>query len=159
MFQNTGGRSTVGKKLGSELFTGNSHTDGVFRHSNGTVSNETIKAKSGDVQNIRWVECHCKILIFNRFIWTTVVGIVQMSIFVTVNGHFIRHQWVQGNDFIFTVSDNLCIGITPKEQMSHECFAEYKRTHFWVRLIVEQSVKRMVNSFFFTAIVSVFVKV
>jgi len=36
-----------------------------------------------------------------------------------------------------SVADNLRVGITPQEKMAHQRFAEYKRSHFRIRLVVE----------------------
>lgn len=38
---------------------------------------------------------------------------------------------------ILAVAINLCAGITAQEQLDHEGFPKYKRTHFRIRLIVK----------------------
>ena len=68
VFQHTTGRRTVCKELGSVLLASNRHSDSVLCHSNGAVTNQTVKAQAWDVQHIRRLKRYRKILIFNGLI-------------------------------------------------------------------------------------------
>ena len=159
VFQHATGSRTICKELGSVLLAGNRHADGVLCHSNGAVANQTVKAQAWDMQHIRRLKRYRKILIFNGFIRATIIGVVQTAVFISVHGHLVGHQRIQGDDLTFAVANDLCIGIAPQKQMGHECFTEHERTHFRVRLIMEQSVQRMVEGFFLATAISVFIKV
>ena len=103
------------------------------------------------MQHIGRLQDNGSILISDCFVLTTVVGVVKMAVFVTVNHHTVWHQRIQGYDFTFTVADDLRIGVTPQKQVRHECFPEYERGHFRIWLIVKQRIQWMVDSFFFAA--------
>ena len=109
------------------------------------------------MQHIRWLKRYGEFLIFYSFVRTTVIGVVQPPILVSVHRHLVRHQGIQSNDFILAVADDLRVGIAPEEQMRHERFPEYKGAHFRIRLIMEQAVERMVERHGLTAAVRVFV--
>ena len=83
---------------------------------------------------------------------------IQLALLIPVNRHLIWHERVQGDHFTFAVANNLCVGVAPQQQVCHEGFAEDKTTHFRVRLIVEEHVKRMVKRFLFAACICVPVK-
>nr|DAO53593.1 MAG TPA: hypothetical protein [Caudoviricetes sp.] len=159
VFQHTAGCSTVSKELGSVFLTGNRHADSILRHCNGTVAHQTVKAESGNMKHIGRLKRDRKLLVFNGFIGTTVVGVVKTAVFISVHRHLVRHQRIQRNDLIFAVADNLGIGIAPQKQMGHEGLSEHERTHFRVRFIVEQSVQRLVEGFFLAATIGVSVEV
>ena len=110
------------------------------------------------MQHIGWLQGYCKFHIFNSLIGTTVIGVIEMSVFIPVHTHLVWHQRVKCHHLVFTVTDNLCVGIAPQKQMGHECLSEHERTHFRIRLIMEQSVKRMVDGFFLAAVIVIFVK-
>ena len=157
VFQHTARCGTVGEELCAVFLTGDSHADGVFRHSDGAVTDQTVKAQTGDVKHIRWLKRYGKLLILNGFIRATIIGVVETPVFISVHRHLVRHQGIQSNDFIFAVADDLRIGVAPKEQMRHECLTKHKRTHLRVRLIVEQTVERMVKRHRLAAAVRVFI--
>ena len=159
MFQHAAWRSAVGEELRAILLTGNSHADGVLRHSNGAVAHQTVKAKTGNVQHIRGVKRYGEVLILDGFVRATVVGVVQPPGFVSVHGHFVRHQGIQRHDLVLAVADDLRVGVAPEEQMRHERFPEHEGTHFRVRLIVEQAVERMIVRHCLAAAVRVFIEV
>ena len=157
VFQHTARSGTIGEELCAVFLTGDSHADGILRHSDGTVTDQPVKAQAGDMQHIREMKRYGKILTFYGFVRATIIGVVQLSVFISVHRHLVGHKRIQSNDFIFTVADDLCIGVAPEEQMCHECFTKHKRTHLRVRLIVEQAVERMVERHCLAAAVRVFV--
>ena len=64
-------------------------------------------------------------------------GIIEFSALIPIHLHLVWHQRIQGNNLTLAVSDYLCIRIAPKQQVCHQRFAEHKRTHLGVRLIVQ----------------------
>lgn len=56
------------------------------------------------MQHIRWLPDNSSILISDCFIMITVVGIIEMAVFVTVNNHTVWYQRLQQmvNGFFFT---------------------------------------------------------
>ena len=92
------------------------------------------------MKHIRGMKRYGKILIFYSFIRATIIGVVQPTGIVSIHRHLVRHQGIQSNDFIFTVADDLCIGVAPKEQVRHKGFPKHEGAHLRVRLIVEQVV-------------------
>ena len=91
VFQHTARRSTVGKEFCSVLFAGNRHADSVLRHSDGTVADQTVKTQAGNVQHIRWEQRYSELLVLNGFIRTTVIGVVQPTLLISVHRHLVRH--------------------------------------------------------------------
>ena len=137
MFQHAARSGTVGEELCTVLLTGDRHADGVLRHSDGTVTDQPVKAQAGDMQHIRGVKRHGEVLILDGFIRPSVIGVVQPPALVSVHRHLVWHKRVQSHDLILTVADDLRIGVAPEEQVRHEGFAEHEGTHLRVRLIVE----------------------
>lgn len=111
------------------------------------------------MQHIGWLKNDCRILIADRFIVASVVGVVEVTVFVTVYHYTIWHQRIQGHDFNFAVADNLRISISPQKQVRHQSFPECKRGYFRVRLIMKQYIQRMVDGFFFAAGIGVVIEV
>ena len=56
VFQHTARSGTVGKEFCAVFLAGNSHADGVLRHSDGTVAHQAVKAQTGDVKHLGRVE-------------------------------------------------------------------------------------------------------
>ena len=109
------------------------------------------------MQHIRWLKSYSELLVLDGFVIATVIGVVQPAVLVSVHRHLVRHQGIQSNDFIFTVADDLCIGVAPKEQVRHKGFPKHEGAHLRVRLIVEQAVERMVERHCLAAAIRVFV--
>lgn len=118
-----------------------------------------IEAESGDMQHIRGLKRYGELLVLDSLVCATIIGVVQPTVFVSVHRHLVGHQRVQGYDLVLSVSDDLCIGVAPEEQMCHECFPEHERTHLRVRLIVEQVVEWMVVCHCLAATIRVFIEV
>ena len=74
-----------------------------------------------------------------------------MSLIIAVNGHTIWHQRVERYDLTFSITDYLGVGIAPQEQMRHQCLTEHEGGHLWIRLIVQESVERMLQGLLLTA--------
>ena len=87
--------------------------------------------------------------------WGIVIGlrvfVIQMSILVPVYRHAVGHQGIERNDLALAVSDDLGIGISPKEKVSHEGLPKDEGTHLRIRLIMQKPVKAVVDGFLFTA--------
>jgi len=83
--------------------------------------------------------------------------VVEVTFIVTVYAHSIGHQRIESDDFTLAISDNLRIGISIKEQVCHQGLTEDKGGHFRIWLIVNQSIQRMLDSFFLATGASVFV--
>ena len=159
VFQHAARSGTVGEEFRTVLLTGDSHADGVLRHSDGAVTDQTVKAQTGDVEHFRGMKRYGEVLILDGFIRATVIGVVKPTGFVSVHRHLVWHQGIQSNDLVLTVADDLRVGIAPEQQVRHERFPEHEGTHLRVRLIVEQVIERMVQSHCLSAAVRVFVEV
>ena len=68
VFQHTARSSAVGEELRTVLLAGNGHADGVLRHSDGAVTDQTVKTQAGNVQHIRWLQRYGELLVFDGFI-------------------------------------------------------------------------------------------
>ena len=159
VFQHTARSGTIGEEFCAVLLTGDSHADGVLRHSDGAVADQTVKAESRYVEYIRGMKRYGKLLVFDGFVRATVIGVVETPIFISVHRHLVGHKRIQSNDFIFTVADDLRVSVAPEKKVRHEGFPEHERTHLRVRLIVEQAVERMVERHCLAAVVRVFIEV
>ena len=88
--------------------------------------------------------------------WCIIIGlrvfVVQMSILVPVYRHTVRHQGIERNDLTLAVSDDLGIGIAPKEKVRHQGFPEDEGTHLRIRLIMQKPVKAVVDGFLLAAV-------
>ena len=137
MFQHTAGGSTIGVELTAIFLCGDGKPDGVLRHCNRAVSHQTIKPQTRNVKDILWLENDRAAFHGMGIIGTELVLIVELTVFIPVNHHSVRHQRIQTDDLILAVADDLGIGIPPEEQVRHERFPERKGCHFWVRLIMQ----------------------
>ena len=158
MLQHATRSRAVGEKLGSVLLAGDGHADGILGHGNGTVANQAIKAKTGDVQHIGGAKIRYSTLHGGRIIGAGGVFVVQLAPPIPIHCHAVWHQRIEGNDLAFSVADHLGIGVPPEKQVGHEGFPEHKGAHFRIRLIVEQMVQRMVEGFLFPTILLVSVQ-
>ena len=159
MLQHATRSRTVGEELGSVFLAGDGHADGVLGHGDGAVAYQAIKAKTGDVQHIGGAKIRYITLHGGCIIGTSRVLVVQLTSPVSIHGHAVWHQRIEGNDLAFSVADHLGIGIPPEKKMCHEGFPKHKGTHFRIRLVVEQMVQRMVEGFFFPTVLLVTVQV
>ena len=151
MFQHTARCSTVGIELTAVLFGCNGKADGILRHSDGTVTNKTVKTETGNMKNIGWFQNHGAAFHGRCIIRRKVVFVVKLPVFIPVYPHAVRHQRIQTDHFALSVADDLCVGIAPQEQMGHQRFPKHKGCHLRVWLVMEQKIKRMVKSLLFTA--------
>ena len=113
MFQNTARSSAVGKELGSVLLGGDGKADGVFRHSDGTVSHKTVKTESRNMQHISRKQNDRVVRHGRRFIRGLRVTVVQLTVFISVDRHFVCHKRIESNDLAFAVPDDLRVGVSP----------------------------------------------
>ena len=157
VLQHTGGRSAVRKELRSKLFGCDGKSDCVLGHGNRAVAYETVEAQAGDMEDVRRLENDRFALAANLFDGSLVLEI-QLAIGIPIDCHLVWHERVQSDHFTFAVANHLRVGVAPQQQVCHEGFAEDKTTHFRVRLIVEEHVKRMAERFLFAACICVPVK-
>ena len=93
------------------------------------------------MQHIRCFQTHIEILgLRNGFLSRLLIDVIQLTVLVTVNLHLVWHERVECYDISLAVSYDLCISVTPQEQVRHKCFPEDERAHLRIRLIVEQVV-------------------
>ena len=78
------------------------------------------------MKHIRGFENDVAVLALDRFFIRPLVAVVQLSATIPVDGHLVGHEWVQGNDFTFAVTDDLRIGVAPQEQVRHQRLAEHE---------------------------------
>ena len=52
------------------------------------------------------------------------VLVVKVAFVIPVDLHLVRHERIKPEHITFAVSDDLCVGIPPKEQMAHERFTK-----------------------------------
>ena len=65
------------------------------------------------------------IMLTGFFIGVCVVGVDQVTAFrVTVNLHILGEKGIQTDDAVLAVTDDLCIGVAPEQQMTHQCLPE-----------------------------------
>ena len=159
VFEDASGGCTVREKLRAIFLCGDGETNRIFCHCDGTIPNQTIKTKTGYVQHIFRLEDDSAVFRLDRFVVLAHVAVIQPPVFVSVNGHLVRHQWVQSNDLTFAVADDLRVGVAPQKQVRHECLAEYEARHFRVRLVMEETVKWVLHSLLFASVAGVLVHV
>ena len=101
------------KEFGAELLTGNRHSDCVLGHCNRAVSDKAVESQTGNMQHIGGFQDYCPFLLGIRLVLGTVVLVDNLTVFVPIDFHLVRHQRIQGHDRAFAVSDDLCIRISP----------------------------------------------
>ena len=102
---------------------------------------------------LRFHAVHCS----GREVVPNLILIVEVTFIVTIHTHSIDHQQIESDDFTFAISYNLRVGISIKEKMRHQSLSEDKGRHFWIWLIVNQSIQRMLDCLFFTTGVSILI--
>ena len=151
VFQYTGRCRTIGEELSSIFLGSDGKADGVFRHCNRAIADEPVKAEAGNVEYVGGLQNN-RFTLAADFVYGTKILIVELAILVPVHTHLVGHQRIQGHDLALAVPDDLSIGIAPQEQVCHERFPEDEGTHLRIRLIMQNQVQRMVNSFFLAAV-------
>ena len=137
VFQKTSRSCTVCKELGTVLFRCDGKSYGIFRHCDWRISNQSVKAKTGNMQHIGRLEPY-RAIFHSRCIGIGYpIFIVEPSFVITVYGHPVRHQRVKCYHFAFAVSDDLCVSVPPKQKMRHKGFPEHKGCHFRIRFIMQ----------------------
>ena len=68
VFQHTARSGTVGEEFRAVLLTGDSHADGVLRHSDGAVAHQTVKAQAGDMEHFRGMQRYGRSFILDGLI-------------------------------------------------------------------------------------------
>ena len=164
MLQHTGRSRTVRKELAAILFGSDCQPYRILGHSDRTVSNQTVKSKTRNVQHIVRLKPYGSSNLIGAFPAVHIVRIIngvlviKPSMLITSHLHPIRHQRIQRNNFTLAIADDLTVGVAPKEQMRHQSLPEDKGSHLRIRLIMEQKIKRMFHRFLLTAIIGISVK-
>ena len=153
--QDTTWRSTVRIELGAILFCSNCKTYGVLCHRDRGVSNQSVKSKAWNMENIGRLEPYRSTLSGPCFIGRGLVLVVELSLLIAVNHHAVWHERIQRHHFTLSVSNNLCVSVAPEKQMRHERFSERKRSHLRIWLIVQNEIQRLVNGLLLTSFVRV----
>ena len=71
------------------------------------------------------------------------VGIDNLPCIIALDAHAIGKQRVQANHASSPITQNLCVGISPKKQVYHGSLSKYERGHLRVGRIVEKKIERM----------------
>jgi hypothetical protein len=66
------------------------------------------------------------------------VSVEKPPLPVTVNLHLVRQKRVQRKHPAAPVTDDLCVGISPYEQVAHQRLPEHEGSHLRVRLVMEK---------------------
>ena len=155
MLQYTAGCCSVGVELTAVLLRRDCQTDGVLRHGDRTVAYQSVKAQTRNMEYIRGGEADHPTFHGGGIVIGFSIFVVQSAVAIPVHGHTVRHQGIEGDHFTLAVSDDLCVGVAPEEQVRHEGFPEDEGAHLRVRLIVEQTIQRMVEGLLLAAIAGV----
>ena len=115
MFSNISRENISSPELSPILLTGDCHADGVFRHGDGAVTNQPVKAQTGNVQHIRGPEDNSLVLGADGLVIAPLVAVVELAPFVPVYRHLVGHEGVQRHHLTFAVADDLGIGVPPEE--------------------------------------------
>ena len=102
--QDAGRPSTIGEELTAVFLGSDPKADGVFLQRNWAVSHNTVKPKTGNVQNIPGLDRHCLTI-------TGGVGVGQVSLAVTIHIHVVWEQRIQANDLILSTADDLAVTV------------------------------------------------
>lgn len=84
VFKNAARSRPVGEELATVLLCGDGETDGVLRHCDRTVSDETVEAQSGDVKHVGRTQDH-GFISASGFVCGALILVVQMTPLVTVD--------------------------------------------------------------------------
>lgn len=87
------------------------------------------------MQNIFVLQFYCAFI--------ALVGINEVAGAVSVNTHLVRQKRIEGSRVTTTVTDYLCVGIAPQEQVAHHSFTEHEGCHLAVGFIMKQRIERM----------------
>ena len=147
MLKHTAWTRTVLEECCTVFLRGKRNPDGILRHSDGTVANQTVKSKSRNMQHILTPQANLPLVRKIRILLrASRVGVVEFSrAAVATDLHLVREQRIETKDTPPAIPQNLCIRIPPQKEVTHQCFAKYKGSHLGIRRIVEQEVQRMLR--------------
>ena len=144
VLQNPGRLRSVFEEGTSVFLDSKRRAEGVLHHGNGRETDQPIEAKPWDMQNLIPLENDVLIMLTWHLVCVGVVGIKQVAVFRPVDLHIFREQWIKPQNSVFAITDDLCVGVSPKEQMHHHGFPEGETRHLRVCLPVQDFVERMV---------------
>lgn len=107
------------------------------------------------MQHIRRVENNRLPVVFRQLLLRLLIAVVEPAVFIPADGHLVRHQRIQRDDLSLAVADDLRIGVAPQQQVRHQRFPKDEGRHLRVRLIMQQQIQRVINSFLFPAVLLV----
>ena len=136
--QHTAGACAIFEEGAAVFLGGDAQTDGVLFQRDGTVTHDAVKAQTRNVQHIRGLQ-RDRIALRGR------VGVDKRAcLAIPVHLHAVREQRVQAGNVVLARADDLAVGIAPQQQMAEHDLAQDEGGHLGVRLIVEDSVQRMI---------------
>ena len=80
-----------------------------------------------------------------------VIDVEDLSFLVPVDFHVLREQRIEAKDAVLSIPDDLCVTVSPQEQMRHHDFPEGETRHLRIRLPVQQLIQRMICGSFLCA--------
>ena len=113
MLKDSGWICTVGEELGSIFLAGNRHTDGVLCHRNRGITYKTIKAQTGNMEDIARSKDNRRAIHCWRIVFGNLILVIKLAVFIPVHRHAVWHQGIEGNNLALAVTDNLRVGIPP----------------------------------------------
>lgn len=66
------------------------------------------------------------IVILRQLFLRFLIGVIKLSCLIPADGHLVRHQRIQRHNLALAVADDLRIGVSPQQKMSHQCFPEHE---------------------------------
>ena len=151
MRQHAGGTGTILEELAAVLLGGDAKTDGILFKRYRAVSDNAIKAQTGDVQHVLRLE-------LDGLAFRGGVGICENPFAVPVHRHVIRQKRIQPNDAVAPGTDDLAVAVAPQKQVGEHGLPPNEGGHFGVGFIMEQTLKRVLRGLD-AAVVGVFVHV
>ena len=123
---------------------GEAHADGLLCHGDGAVSDEAVKAQTGNMKNVLRRKNHRGLPAQTFHVRIRAgVFVIDVSAGIPIHSHAVGHQRIQRNDLAALIAHDLGVAVAPQQQVRHEGFPEGKGGHFRVRFIMEQIVQRM----------------
>ena len=86
------------------------------------------------------------------------VLIIKPAMLIPVHRHPVGHQRIKSHNFTLSVPDDLTVRIPPQKQVRHQSLPEHKRSHLWIRLIMQQKIQRMIHRLLLTSVIVIPVK-
>ena len=105
------------------------------------------------MENLVPAEINILVLLSRNFIRVCVVDIIKLAALITVHFDIFRQKRIQPQHRVLAIPDDLCVGVAPEKQVSHQRFPEDKGCHLWVGLPIQNLVQRMIPRLFLVAVI------